>query len=280
MWPMPYRELAPPPDLAHVVRCLWVRTGTGAPSLVLPDGCLDVIVRDGAGAVAGPDTRPVETTVPQGATIAGVRFHPGAAAAALGVPADELRDQRVPLDALWRRDEADAVAEAAGDPWVLAAALRRRLRAAAPDPRVLAAARRLGRAPATPVPVLAGALGLGERQLRRRFAAAVGYGPKTFARVERFRAALALVRAGEPLARAAAEAGYADQAHMTREIAALAGPHAGAAARDVEPMRSSPIRSGRSRGTWRARTSPSVSSACARCASVPRSPPARCSPAS
>ena len=88
---------------------------------------------------------------------------------------------------------------------------------------MLAAARRLGRAPATPVPVLAGALGLGERQLRRRFAAAVGYGPKTFARVERFRAALALVRAGEPLARAAAEAGYADQAHMTREIAALAG---------------------------------------------------------
>ncbi len=223
MWAVTYRELAPPPDLAHVVRCLWMRTGTGAPSLVLPDGCVDLVVRDGAGGVAGPDTRPVETTVAQGATIAGVRFHPGAAAAALGVPADELRDLRVPLDALWRREEADRVAEAGGDPWLLAAVLRRRLRASAPDPRVLAAARRLARVPATPVPVLAGALGLGERQLRRRFAAAVGYGPKTFARVERFRAALALVRAGEPLARAAAEAGYADQAHMTREMAVLAG---------------------------------------------------------
>jgi AraC-like DNA-binding protein len=77
--------------------------------------------------------------------------------------------------------------------------------------------------PATPVPALAAAVGLGERQLRRRFDAAVGYGPKMLARVARFRRALALVRAGEPPAAAAYEAGYADQAHMTREMRALAG---------------------------------------------------------
>jgi AraC-like DNA-binding protein len=46
--------------------------------------------------------------------------------------------------------------------------------------------------------------------------------------VSRFRIALALVRAGAPLAAAAAEAGYADQAHMTREMAALAGRPPGA----------------------------------------------------
>ena len=207
MWVVAYRELAPPPDLAHIVRCLWVRTGTGAPSLVLPDGCLDVIVRDGAGAVAGPDTRPVETTVPQGSTIAGVRFHPGAAAAALGVPADELRDLRVPLDALWRRDEAAAVAEAAGDPWIAgrgpaAPAARRRARPAhaggGTPPRARpgdpgSGARGRARARRAPAPA----------PLRRRRRVR----PETFARVERFRAALALVRAGEPLARAAAEAG-------------------------------------------------------------------------
>jgi methylphosphotriester-DNA--protein-cysteine methyltransferase len=51
----------------------------------------------------------------------------------------------------------------------------------------------------------------------------VGYGPKTFARVARFWRALALVRAGESLAAAAAEAGYADQAHMTRELVVLGG---------------------------------------------------------
>ena len=238
---VPYREIAPPPDLAHVVRCLWERTGAGEPVVVLPDGCLDVVVRDGRAAVAGPDTAPVRTAVPAGARIAGVRFHPGAAAAALGVPAGELRDQRVPLDALWGRSAAGAVVDAGADPLALAAALRPRLRDAAPDLRVLAAARRLARVPATPVPVLAAALGLGERQLRRRFAAAVGYGPKTFARVARLHAALGLLGGSDPLARVAADAGYADQAHMTRELAALAGTTPAA----LRGTRSSPGRRGR-----------------------------------
>ena len=95
---------------------------------------------------------------------------------------------------------------------------------------MLEAARRLARAPAMPVPALADAVGLGERHLRRRFAEAVGYGPKTFARVARFRAALTFVRAGEPLASAALAAGYADQAHMTREMSTLAGRPPGALA--------------------------------------------------
>jgi AraC-like DNA-binding protein len=62
---------------------------------------------------------------------------------------------------------------------------------------------------------------------RRRFAAAVGYGPKTFQRVLRLQRVLAqagrLPRAGASLAALAAEAGYADQAHMSRELLALTG---------------------------------------------------------
>ena len=88
---------------------------------------------------------------------------------------------------------------------------------------MIAAARRLSAEPGTSVPALADAVGLGERQLRRQFTAAVGYGPKTFARVARFRRALAWLSAGEPAAAAAAAAGYADQAHMSREIGTLAG---------------------------------------------------------
>ena len=41
---------------------------------------------------------------------------------------------------------------------------------------------------------LGAALGVSERQLRRRFADAVGYGPKTLARVLRFQRFLALAR--------------------------------------------------------------------------------------
>jgi AraC-like DNA-binding protein len=218
-----YRELPPPHDLAHIVRCLWIRTGTGDETLVLPDGCLDVVLRDGQAFVAGPDTGPVPTRVARGELITGLRLRPGAGGAALGVAADELRDLRVPLEDLWGRAGRGLGERASGDPAALAVALRPRLAASALDLRVLEAARRLVRAPATPVPELAAAVELGERHLRRRFAAAVGYGPKTFARVARFRAALALVRMGVPLASAALAAGYADQAHMTREIGALAG---------------------------------------------------------
>ena len=62
------------------------------------------------------------------------------------------------------------------------------------------------------------ALGLSERQLRRRFADAVGYGPKTLARVLRFQRFLELAAANhDDLAGLAFAAGYADQAHLTRE---------------------------------------------------------------
>jgi len=177
-----YREMPPPHDLAHLVRCFWIRTGTGDDTLVLPDGCLDVIVRDGQAIVAGPDTGPVPGRIAPGEVVTGLRLRPGAGGAVLRIDAGELRDVRV-----------------------------------------LEAARRLARAPGTPVPALAAEVRLGERHLRRRFAAAVGYGPKTFARVARFRAALGLVRSGESLAAAALAAGYADQAHMTRELVALSG---------------------------------------------------------
>jgi AraC-like DNA-binding protein len=220
---MSYREFAPPPDLAHVVRCLWVRSGAERDAIVLPDGCLDVIVRDGRALIAGPDTGPFSVTLPPGEVVAGVRLQPGAGGAVVGVPADELRDLRPALEDLWGRAGREAGERAGDDPAALLAALRARLAAAAPDPRVLAAARRLYGAPATPIPAIAAAVGLGERQLRRRFAAAVGYGPKTYARVARFHRALVLVRAGDPPATAAFAAGYADQAHMTREMRALAG---------------------------------------------------------
>jgi AraC-like DNA-binding protein len=69
-------------------------------------------------------------------------------------------------------------------------------------------------------------LDVSERQLRRRCQAAVGYGPAVLRRVLRFRRFVAWADAGAPggdLATAAAELGYADQAHLTRECVRLAG---------------------------------------------------------
>jgi transcriptional regulator GlxA family with amidase domain len=82
----------------------------------------------------------------------------------------------------------------------------------------------LARRPAGRLTALARELDVGERQLRRRFAAAVGYGPKTLQRILRLQALLHHAQhASLGLAALAAELGYADQAHMTREVGALAG---------------------------------------------------------
>jgi AraC-like DNA-binding protein len=62
-----------------------------------------------------------------------------------------------------------------------------------------------------------------ERQLRRRFERGVGYGPRTLRRVLRFQRFLGLAHGGGSLARLAADAGYADQAHLVRDCRSLAG---------------------------------------------------------
>jgi transcriptional regulator GlxA family with amidase domain len=72
---------------------------------------------------------------------------------------------------------------------------------------------------------LADDFGLSERQLHRRCTAAFGYGPKVLDRVLRLQSALSLLGGvpGINLAQVAADAGYADQAHLTREVGALTG---------------------------------------------------------
>jgi AraC-like DNA-binding protein len=238
-WAPGYREFDPGVALRHAVRCLWISVmpaGGGEPVRVLPDACTDLIWQSGAGAfVAGPDTGPAPDTRPPGTVLVGARFRPGAGGAALGVPLSELLDQRV--------DAADLPAVPGGRlPGSLAPAeaWRRMARIAAemvterpPDRLVLDAARLLGR-PGARADLAAARLDIGDRQLRRRCQAAVGYGPRMLTRVLRFRRFLARVEAAgaaADLAGLAAETGYADQAHLTRESTRLAGMPPAALAR-------------------------------------------------
>ena len=68
-------------------------------------------------------------------------------------------------------------------------------------------------------------LDVSPRTLRRRCHEAFGYGPKTLDRILRFQRFLRLARETEAprLAGLAFEAGYADQAHLTREVRRLSG---------------------------------------------------------
>ncbi len=229
-----YEEFPPEPALAAVVVCAWERTTVRDEGIVvLPDGCSDVVWRsDGALFVAGPDRGPVAADVGAGADVVGIRLRPGAAASVLGSAVSELCDRRVPLDALWGIPAAELaerladLATAAERRRLLALAVRRRIENAVLDLPVLAAVQALGRPCATGTDV-AGQVGLSPRQLRRRFVHQVGYGPKTYERVMRFRRFLDLTAGGHRrrvgLATLAAEAGFADQAHLTRECRRLAG---------------------------------------------------------
>ncbi|WP_205695808.1 helix-turn-helix domain-containing protein [Conexibacter sp. SYSU D00693] len=221
-----YRELAPPPALRDRVACLWVRRGAGAETVrVLPDACVDVVWRAGAGAqVAGPDTGPVLVDVAPGTVIAGLRLRPGAGGAALGLPLAEVRDQRVALGHVLPR--ADAALPGDLDPRDALRALAALAHGVAdgPDAAVQAAAVQLA-VPGARVGDVAARLGLSDRQLRRRCDAAVGYGPKVLQRVLRLRRLRALAQrsADRDLARLALDAGYADQPHLSNDVKRLTG---------------------------------------------------------
>ena len=151
-----------------------------------------------------------------------------------GCPASEIVDSRVPLDEFWGA-EAHHLAEAANTApdvaarvRVLESALSRRASSITLHPRDMRAAYALIAAGEPPskslIPWLARELALSERTLRRRFDEAFGYGPKTLDRILRFQRFLALARGtrNPSAASLAAAAGYADQAHLTRECRRLA----------------------------------------------------------
>jgi AraC-like DNA-binding protein len=161
-----------------------------------------------------------------------VRFKPGVAAALLGIAASELRDSHVPLRVLWsgaRQQEARDQTLAVTDTLALhdaAAAVDALLRQAMPIDRFIAdACHWFAQRPGERASVFIAGSCLSERQARRRFHEHVGYGPKTLQRILRMQRVLWLMSQADPapLARLALAAGYADQAHLTREMRALTG---------------------------------------------------------
>ena len=212
---------------------MWVRRGApndSPPMRVVPDGSADIIWREdgrsGTTFTAGPDTEAQLAPLTEGSRMVGIRFAPGAADAVLGVPLDVLRDLRVPLDELWGRfaeEVAERLAVADRPEQTLATVVRERI-TAPPDPIASAIARGIEFASGPGiVSSVAADIGVSERHLHRRCRIAFGYGPKTLHQVLRFQRALRLARAGGRLADVAAVVGYADQAHMARDVRRLAG---------------------------------------------------------
>jgi AraC-like DNA-binding protein len=230
-----YAEWAARHSPSSSVACLWAsRPSEASAGRVLPDACID-ITWDGASLfVAGPDTGPVPINARAGQFFAGLRFLPGRAPLFLGVPASELLDIRVPLTDLWGEATAQRLAErlaSAASPEAAASVLDhavadRGRTAQAPDPLIdelVAMYKTPHPDVGTAVRYASRAMSVGERRLHRHCRAAVGYGPKMLERVLRFQRARRLARSTTSLALVAVLAGYADQAHLTRESRCLAG---------------------------------------------------------
>ena len=236
-----YVERAPLPELAGVVRTVWIQR-TGALAYVqrhLPTGGVEIhFPIGGRPQLVGPLTGPEIEVIPAHTTLVGVRFHPGTAPP-LPAVLDELVDQRLGLADLWR-SSADRLVETmalAGTPeralMVLQAHLLQEFRGAVRvDPLVNEAVQALMPWHPVDIDTVATHLALSASQLRRRCLQAVGMTPKVLQRTLRFQGFLALAQAGatasgrrgaDGMAGLAIDAGYADQAHLSRECLRLTG---------------------------------------------------------
>ncbi|WP_433166599.1 helix-turn-helix domain-containing protein [Kribbella sp. CA-247076] len=220
----PYRER--PARVPGAV--LWTRTAEGGDYRVLPDGCMDLLLVDDQLVIAGPDSRAWIGSADAGTRYAGIRFAPGTAPRFLGVPAHELLNERVPLSDLWSPTRSRRLADRVRTARVPALALEQVVAELTEEPdrwitQVLRAVRSGMLRGEAGVLSLASSVGLSERQLHRRCLSAFGYGPKMLDRVLTMNTALDQARTGLSLADVAALTGYADQAHLTRDIKALTG---------------------------------------------------------
>jgi AraC-like DNA-binding protein len=200
---------------------------------LLPDGCLDLVWDGRHARFARPADRPVRRPVGDTALVIGIRIRPGWAAVVTGIPVSHLPEVADLAD-VWDSTAARQVAAAlaAGDSAaarraVLTNAVASRLASSGgPDPRVIAAVSVLAN-PRASIGTAARYAGLSSRQLRRLFDEHIGLPPKilhTILRFQRLRAWLAASGPGPgALARAAADCGYFDQAHLCRDCARLGG---------------------------------------------------------
>lgn len=204
-----YREWPPPATWTHAVACLWEQQVVGARvQRVLPDGHFDLLFFDsGDLEVVGLADVVALPALPAGTRLRGVRFRPEAVGPALRTDASLLKNLSLPAqDVLGAREVGRLMDPQGLDAWV---------RGIKPDRRVALA---LGLLKSRSVEEVADLLPLSSRHLRRALLAHIGLTPRTYQRIVRLQRFVRAADQGVSLAAAAADAGYADQAHLSREV--------------------------------------------------------------
>jgi AraC-like DNA-binding protein len=181
--------------------------------------------------LAGLHTRPAMVEGERGFSCLELRLTPLGTRRVLGMPLHELTNLSAPLEQLLPGVETLAARLRDTPAWearfdLVESFLTRRLADSTPAPRELEWAwRELIRSGGrVHVRTLALELGWSPRRLIDRFRDHVGLPPKAAARVIRFNRAVGALSSGTPrIAEVAAACGYADQAHLARDVRALGG---------------------------------------------------------
>lgn len=203
---------------------------------VLPDGRAELVIElnesEPRALLYGPASRPLRWPVRPSTEYLGIRFWPAGARRWLA------GDVTAAVDAVWQLDRFGRTAveqlidELATSPpeerpsiverWLGRAQLTGGA-LASPDLAEFAAAELVRAHGALRIEALAERAGVSRRTLERVVKAELGLPPKVLASVLRFQRALELLDGGLPASIAALDAGYADQAHLSREFRRFAG---------------------------------------------------------
>lgn len=237
-----YRETLPLLALRQHFQCIWtslIPENHAGPAIVVPDGCVDLLWREDRFVAVGPDVTAAHPVLKPGTTILGLRFQPGAAVHWLGLPMTEIVGRQIDMQDVWGKKARDVammmldVSDTQRQASLLQELLLQRVPSIALPDRdgamIFSFLRNNIGSENGKISLLRRQLDLSERTLRRRSHHLFGYGPKTLDRILRFQRIRMLARtdANLGLTDLAFAAGYADQAHLNREIRTLCGMTAG-----------------------------------------------------
>lgn len=224
----------PSPAVARFVEHYWrVRWWVEEPyvSQVLSHPAVHLVFEAPEPLVYGVDRGLFSRRLEGSGQVLGVKFRPGGFRPFAGGPVTELTDRTVPASEFFGTEiaEINASVLAAADPAAIVAEFLAPRMPAVADPLVEDVAVMVEQMTAEPtgfrVDQAAAALHLSTRTLQRLFAEYVGVSPKWVLRRARLQEAATRADQGDVIdwAALAADLGYADQAHLTRDFTATVG---------------------------------------------------------
>jgi len=232
----------PPFPLSECIDILWLSEGYApghARERLMPSGLMNLVVTwDASGriwsGVSGVQTKAMLLDTSATLNVFGVSFKPGGGFPFLPMPAGELHNLQVPLDAVWTATQARALSDRLAYECAPARKFRvieRALLAVVhdrftPHPAVRYAVSALGDV-SRPCSIssIVERVGMSQRRFIELFSNEVGVTPKAYARVRRFQNVLRSVEDATEVdwADVAVSCGYFDQAHFVHDFREFAG---------------------------------------------------------